>query len=152
MNERDYLVETLCRQILGGPHPDGQHPTPTRGIESVAGASVRIDLQGIVRNMTRQVYLDSAAINRAITEEIERQAAEVSLDDEIAKAVRAHVENALARLDSTVEKMVNERVQDALSKVLKSFPEDLARQLAARVWATAWDAQFGAGVKDARKL
>jgi predicted ATPase len=139
VNDREHMVQMLARQVLAMPNADGSEPAVSGRIADAGHATVEIEMRGIIHNIRRQIWVDGAAINKRICDEIDRQAAEVDMQAEITKAVRAEITSVLHNLVATVRTRVNRLVEDSIDKQIGTLPQRIARKFADRLWREAFD-------------
>jgi hypothetical protein len=135
-NDRDYMVDMLCRQILGMRETDGQRP---RGmVDDAAGAKVSIELQGMVKTIRRQLWIDNASYTKRVQDEITEQASRIDLQAEIAKSVKREIDDVLRQLASLVRTKVQALVSDEIHRRIGGLPARIARKLTKKVWDDAF--------------
>lgn len=134
--DRDYIVDMLCRQLIGMRDPSGQEP---RGlVDDAAGAKVSIELQGMVKTIRRQLWIDNASYTKRIADEIERQVNAIDLQAEIVKAVKGEIERALIQLSNTVREQVTSIVREEVRQRVGELPARIARKFTRKFWEQAF--------------
>lgn len=134
MNDREHMVQMLARQVLSMRDPDGNEPRVSHGVADAGHATVNVEIRGMVSNIRRQIWIDSAAINAKVVAEIERQAAEIDLDAEIVRVAREEMQRALRDLAQTVRKHVDSRVAEKVYEYVGRLPDKLAAKLTRKFW------------------
>lgn len=137
-NDRERMVQMLARQVLSMREPDGSTPRATPGIERAGGATVEIDIRGMVHNIRRQIWIDSAQLNAWVTEEIERQAGAIDLRAEVAKVVKAEISQAISGLAVRAREVVGGIVRDEIHRRIGELPARIARKLTTKLWDEAF--------------
>lgn len=144
MNDRNYLVEQLCYQILHMRYDEQGKPLgkPHRGIEQVATGDVRLDLEikGMVMGMRKQLWMDQGAWTSKIVAEIERKAAEIDVGAIIAKRVSEEVSRTVRDLEQLVAKKVDEYITSAVYdrvESLRNVVRDIADAMIKRITKVA---------------
>lgn len=140
---RSYFATTLARQILGEEEFEQRRLRENaEGLNraELADARLRVDvhLESMVRGITKQIWLDSAAVSRVVEERVRAAMDEHKLEEAIQRAVTAEVERARAEIRRRVEEKVKQMTEYAIEGAVGDGPRQLARKVASRVWASAF--------------
>lgn len=139
--DREHLVRSLCHQILETHDEEGRPPPATSSglLENAGGAIVRVEIEGIVKTMVRQIWIDNMALSQRIADEIQQQAAAINLDDLVRTKVRDSMQRAVADLQRKIDDEVQRLVRDAVREKMGKLPEQVAAKVARKLVHRAYD-------------
>jgi hypothetical protein len=127
--DQEHAARTLAQVVIDGYARSG----PSPGLEGVLAPTLRLDVQALVRGMSRQVMIDSAEIARLCSAEWERQAGEIDLDKSIRDAVAKHIQIAHRDMDHIIETRLKFRVEQAVDALIGDFATQTAKRIADRL-------------------
>lgn len=146
---QDELLRTLMLQLLKINPLEGYRSPSVPAGASTAGVHVRLELEGMVRHMVKQVWMDNAAIAAMTADELRRQMEAINLEDEIRKLVAGALRDVRIRLDSLIQQAVQKLITDSVAAKLEKLPKWVASKIAERIWADVYD--VAGGGQDKRK-
>lgn len=126
--EQERAARTLASIVL-----DEERMSPHPGVESAAMAVIRLDMEGMIRGISKQIRFDFAAVAQTVEDELRRQCGEISIDAEIKRLVTKHVGDVLRELDKKIRDRVESHVSSAIDIHLGEYPQQLARHVMKRM-------------------
>ncbi len=134
---QEYTARLLARTIL---ELDGlDQPRAGRFDRATMGqAMVTVQLEGMVKGIRREFWIDGAEIAADVERKLEEAAAKFDLGQYVAEVVAREVADMKRRIDQMVRARIESMVADAVHDKLDQSTRAMAATIASKVWENVW--------------
>lgn len=140
-DDREYTIRLLAEQVLNlsGREPQARHPP-----HELTDARVHVELRGMVHNLRKQIWIDHAAVAKAVGDKLEEAMSQESLEKIVAEEVAREVADIRRTIQQTIKKVITEQVSAEVRTQCGDFPQKLVAKLYRSMIDQFWSTKEGA--------